>query len=100
MPLSGKARIEVYLPDVPRQAYQDLLGRPADEGGLSFWSGLVENGTSRVEVVQQLTGRAEYQARLRRPTRRHRPQDLRVACDDRQRISVTSFANRVDREDK
>jgi hypothetical protein len=26
LPLSEKARIEVYLPDVPRQAYQDLLG--------------------------------------------------------------------------
>ena len=25
MPLSEKARIEVYLPDVPRQAYRDLL---------------------------------------------------------------------------
>jgi len=26
LPLSEKARIEVYLPDVPRPAYQDLLG--------------------------------------------------------------------------
>lgn len=25
MPLSEKARIEVYLPDLPQQAYQDLL---------------------------------------------------------------------------
>lgn len=26
MPLSEKARVEVYLPDLPRAAYQDLLG--------------------------------------------------------------------------
>jgi hypothetical protein len=28
LPLSEKARIEVYLPDVPRAVYQELLAAP------------------------------------------------------------------------
>ena len=45
MPLSEKARIEVYLPDLPRAAYQDLLGALTQEftyafGGCTIISGL------------------------------------------------------------
>ena len=36
MPLSEKARIEVYLPDVPRQAYQDLLAALEQEFTYAF----------------------------------------------------------------
>ena len=36
MPLSEKARIEVYLPDLPRAAYQDLLGELAREFTYTF----------------------------------------------------------------
>jgi hypothetical protein len=31
LPLFEKARIEVYLPDVPRQAYSDLLSALEEE---------------------------------------------------------------------
>lgn len=45
MPLSEKARVEVYLPDLPRAAYQDLLGVLEQEftytfGGCTIISGL------------------------------------------------------------
>ena len=53
MPLSEKARIEVYLPDVPRPAYQDLLTALEQEftytfGGCSTLRGLEGNYLSRL----------------------------------------------------
>lgn len=36
MPLSEKARIEVYLPDLPRGAYQDLLNALVREFSYTF----------------------------------------------------------------
>lgn len=36
MPLLEKARVEVYLPDLPRAAYQDLLGAPEREFTYAF----------------------------------------------------------------
>ncbi len=36
MPLSEKARIEVYLPDSPRPAYQDLLAALEAEFSYTF----------------------------------------------------------------
>ena len=36
MPLSEKARIEVYLPDLPHAAYQDLLSELAQEFTYTF----------------------------------------------------------------
>ncbi len=45
MPLSERARVEVYLPDLPRAAYQDLLNELAQEftyifGGCTIIRGL------------------------------------------------------------
>lgn len=45
MPLSEKARVEVYLPDLPRAAYQDLLTALTQEftytfGGCTILHGL------------------------------------------------------------
>ena len=45
MPLSARTRIEVYLPDTPRQAYRDLLAVFEQEftytfGGCTLWRGL------------------------------------------------------------
>jgi hypothetical protein len=53
LPLSEKARIEVYLPDVPRQAYQELLHALAQEftytfGGCTMALGLEGNYLSRI----------------------------------------------------
>jgi hypothetical protein len=53
LPLSEKARIEVYLPDVPRPAYQDLLGALEQEftytfGGCTVVRGLEGNYLSRL----------------------------------------------------
>ena len=36
MPLSERARVEVYLPDLPRTAYQNLLNELAEEFTYTF----------------------------------------------------------------
>ena len=56
MPLSEKARIEVYLPDLPRPAYQELLDSLEQEltytfGGCSVVRGVEGNYLSRLGVV-------------------------------------------------
>jgi hypothetical protein len=53
LPLSEKARIEGYLPDVPRPAYQDLLGAFEQEftytfGGCTTLRGLEGSYLSRL----------------------------------------------------
>jgi len=53
LPLSEKARIEVYLPDVPRPAYQDLLAALEQEftytfGGCTIVRGLEGNYLSQL----------------------------------------------------
>jgi hypothetical protein len=53
LPLSEKARIEVYLPDLPRPAYQDLLAALEQEftytfGGSTTLRGLEGNYLSRI----------------------------------------------------
>ena len=40
--------------------YQSLLLRPADAGGLTFWSGSLDSGVARSAVAAQLTHSAEY----------------------------------------
>ena len=55
MPLSEKARIEVYLPDVPRREYRDLLDSLEEEftytfGGCTTVRGLEGNYLSRLGV--------------------------------------------------
>ena len=52
MPLSERARVEVYLPDLPRAAYQDLLAALEQEfsyafGGCSTIRGLEGNYLSQ-----------------------------------------------------
>ena len=56
MPLSEKARIEVYLPDLPRAAYQDLLAALEQEftftfGGCTTVRGLEGNYLSRIGTI-------------------------------------------------
>jgi len=58
LPLSEKARIEVYLPDLPRAAYQDLLSALAQEftytfGGCSIIRGLDGSYLSRAGLPIQ-----------------------------------------------
>jgi hypothetical protein len=60
LPLSEKARIEVYLPDLPRAAYQDLLGELAREftytfGGCTIVLGL--NGSYLSQSGSQIQDR-------------------------------------------
>ena len=55
MPLSEKARIEVYIPDLPQQTYQNLLDALAQEftytfGGATIIRGLDGNYLSRLGV--------------------------------------------------
>jgi hypothetical protein len=42
------------------QIYTDLLQRPVDPAGLAFYSGLLDSGTSRTQVVQQIQRSQEY----------------------------------------
>jgi hypothetical protein len=44
------------------QLYQDVLGRPADDAGLAAWSGLLDQGVSRSQVVHALLTSPEYRA--------------------------------------
>ena len=58
MPLSEKARIEVYIPDLPQQTYQNLLNALAQEftytfGGSTIIRGLDGSYLSRVGVRMQ-----------------------------------------------
>ena len=58
MPLSEKARIEVYIPDLPQQIYQHLLDALAQEftytfGGATIIRGLDGNYLSRLGVRMQ-----------------------------------------------
>src|SRR5205814_10376204 len=45
-------------------AYEDLLQRPVDAGGLSYWSNLLDPGGSRSAVAGALTHSAEYDATI------------------------------------
>jgi uncharacterized delta-60 repeat protein len=42
------------------QVYPDLLQRPVDPGGLAFWSGLLDRGSSPSQVVQEMQSSQEY----------------------------------------
>ena len=58
MPLSEKARIEVYIPDLPQQTYQNLLNALAQEftytfGGSTIIRGLDGSYLSRPGVRMQ-----------------------------------------------
>lgn len=44
MPLSEKARIEVYIPDLPSEAYQALLGRLDHEFTFTFGGCTIDRG--------------------------------------------------------
>jgi hypothetical protein len=44
LPLSERARVEVYLPDLPRAAYQDLLSALGQEFTYSFGGRTVVRG--------------------------------------------------------
>jgi hypothetical protein len=47
-----------------RQVYRDLLGREADASGLSYFSGVLDQGQPRINVVQGITGSPEYRTLL------------------------------------
>jgi hypothetical protein len=58
LPLSEKARVEVYLPDLPKQAYQDLLNALDQEftytfGGCTIIRGLEGSYLSRAGLKLQ-----------------------------------------------
>jgi hypothetical protein len=42
------------------QLYQDLLHRPAQAGGLAYWSGLLDQGASRAQVALDIEQSLEY----------------------------------------
>jgi uncharacterized delta-60 repeat protein len=44
--------------------YQDLLQRSADDSGLAFWTGQLDGGATRLEVVQGIQSSYEYRADL------------------------------------
>jgi autotransporter-associated beta strand protein len=64
---SDTAEVLVYSSTEQRHVvhlYQDLLGREADASGLAFWTGLLQQGASRVQVALGLLSSREYQAKV------------------------------------
>src|SRR5262245_50553328 len=47
-------------PALVQQLYRDLLGRDADPGGLSSWTGLLDGGLRREAVVLGIEDSLEY----------------------------------------
>lgn len=45
-----------------QQAYRDLLGREAEPDGLAFWSGLLQQGQSRNQVIDGIAGNTEFRS--------------------------------------
>lgn len=46
------------------RVYRDLLGRPIDDGGLAFWSGLLQQGIARHDVVLNIEASVECDTRV------------------------------------
>jgi virginiamycin B lyase len=44
--------------------YSDLLGRPADSAGFTYWTNLLNSGTSRVQVAHGFVHSGEYEGHL------------------------------------
>ncbi len=51
-----------------RAMYRDLVGRVGDEGGVGYWSGQLESGTSGGSVASSLMATAEARTELVRDT--------------------------------
>jgi uncharacterized protein (TIGR03118 family) len=49
-------------PSFVSQAYLDLLGRQADAGGLAYWTGKLNSGLSRQQVVAGIQDSVEYRS--------------------------------------
>ncbi|HEV3443631.1 MAG TPA: DUF4214 domain-containing protein [Gemmataceae bacterium] len=70
--LSGAVTVPIgvaLLPDGTRgtanqrfvsELYEDLLGRPVDAAGLAHWSGVLDQGTPRPQVVRAIENSTEY----------------------------------------
>ena len=43
-----------------QETYLRLFNRPADQGGLQYWEGLLAGGTSKASVATSITGGAEF----------------------------------------
>jgi len=46
------------------QLYRDLLQRAADDTGMAYWSGLLDQGVSRTQVALAITSSGEYRSDL------------------------------------
>jgi uncharacterized delta-60 repeat protein len=66
--VSSSAQITDTITDPPKNElfvlnlYQDLLHRPADDAGLAYWTGLLDQGQSRLAIVEGIQGSYEYRA--------------------------------------
>lgn len=56
--------MSIYYGPYVQRAYQDILGRAADQAGLSFWAGQLAGGLSRATFANALTHSDEYYQRL------------------------------------
>jgi hypothetical protein len=44
--------------------YEDLLQRPAEDAGLAYWAGMLDQGQTRLQVVQGIENSTEYRSDL------------------------------------
>jgi hypothetical protein len=58
--LTGAVPVGTVGTRLVTQVYHDLLARAPDNGGLVYWSGLIDSGQARYPIALSLTASAEY----------------------------------------
>ena len=89
MPLSEKARIEVYIPDLPQQTYQNLLNALAQECTYTFGGATIIRELDR-GYLSRLGVRMQDRVHLVTPTRLL-PKTLRVYPRDTDALREAAF---------
>ncbi len=54
------ARSDIYIASILEQLYRQILGRPLDDGGRSFWTTRLQAGATFTEVAANMYGSDEY----------------------------------------
>ena len=80
------------------RAFHDILGRPADQGGLDHYTAVLRRGLSRTSVLLELANSGEFRGRLAPPAGvalpnlvAQRPERYRRSRDQSNGASILTF---------